>query len=105
MKEIDDCVSAKQVPDFLPVNIRLAFLGAIVSCDDEDFGVRLAVLHQLDPFLYESLRWTFAWFPDHQIDSRGTEEQLVCGPVDPLPTEIPAVESDLCVGCGIRHLH
>lgn len=44
MKEIDYSVFAKQIPDFLPVNVGLAFFRAAVSCDDKYLRVRLAML-------------------------------------------------------------
>jgi len=50
---------------------------------------------------HEPLLRAFAGLPDHQIDGRGGEEQLVRGPIDPLPAEIPAVEPELGAGAGI----
>ena len=67
-------LSAEQVPDFLTVNVRLALLGAAMRGDDQDFGVRLSVLYQLDPLLYETLLLAFARLPHNEIDRRGGEE-------------------------------
>gem|GEM_PF-7006731 len=72
--------------------------------DHQDFGLRLPVFDQLDPLLHEPLLRAFAGLPHHQIDGRGGEEQLVRGPIDPLPAEIPAVQPDLDASAGIRYL-
>lgn len=55
---------------------------------------RTSLIHSL----HELLLRAFTRLPHHQIDSRGGKEQLVRGPVDPLPTEIPAVRPDLGAG-------
>src|SRR5262245_48846564 len=105
MEKINDSVFAKKVPDFLPVDVWLAGAGAAVRGDDKDFGLRLAMLHQLDPVPYETLLRTFPRLPYDQIHRRGAEEELVRGPVDPLPAEIPAVQRDFRAGDGIGHLY
>jgi hypothetical protein len=55
----------------------------------------------LNPFLDETLLGTFARLPDDEIDGGRAEKQLVCGTVDALPAEVPAVEGEFCLGFGI----
>src|SRR5262245_30103035 len=95
MEEINHRVPSEEVPNLLPIHVRLALTRPAMSSDDQDFGVRLAVLHQLDPLFDEALLRSFAWLPHHQVNSRGAEEQLVRGPINPLAAEVPAVQRNL----------
>src|SRR2546421_4342694 len=105
MEEVDYSVFAKQIPNLLPINVRLACAGPSVRSHHEDFGVRLAMLHQLDPLFHEALLRTLAWLPHHQIDCRRAEEQLVRRPINSLAAEVPAVQGDLSAGRRILYFH
>ena len=78
-KEIEHRLFAEEVPEFLAVNIGLALLGSAVRGDDQDFGVRLAVLDQFYPFLDEALLRPFARLPDHEIDGGRAENNWCVG--------------------------
>ena len=104
VKEFQHGVGAKQIAQFLAVDIGLALAGTAVRGHHQDLGVRLAMLDQPDPFLDKALLGTFARLPDHEINRGRAEEQLMRGAIDTLAAKVPAVERDLCATVRVGDL-
>ena len=96
-----DCILAEQIQYFLSIDVRLACPWATMCCNDKNLGIRLTMLHQLDPIFDEALLRALARFPHHQIYGLRTEEKLMGGPIGPLPPKIPPVHGDLRAGIRV----
>jgi hypothetical protein len=73
-EETDYRVFAEEIPQFLAVNIGLALFRSAMRSDYDDLCGWFAALDQLNPFSNKALLWTFARFPDDEIDGGRAEE-------------------------------
>ena len=101
MEEIDYCIFAELIQNFLSVNIRLSLSGPTVSCNYQHLCLRFPILDQRNPLFDKALLGAFPWLPDHQIHGWRTEKQLVRRSINPLTAKIPTIQRDFYVTIGI----